>query len=347
MPCPITTTKFNWADDDSDDFDFDAWKATADTSAPKLSDLPPLQVPLSATDSPRGEEEGEEEEATYYTTIFPSSSSNTMNNDDATTTTNLPLDPLPLPLPPSPAFAWEFATPPHHLPAFRAIYKAASPPAYPHLSTAWPPSCPLVRESYTANFKAAARVSPAAKYAVFKPSLLRHGGEYAVGEAVGEEQGEAVVEEQEQEQEQGEEKAMVKHTSESKVQERDPSVDEGYFTDGERRSSSVLRESMGAPTMRCEAKGLLVDDVVVVVVVRLGLQPARAFAWSASGAGARAPREGGMMDEGDWGYGGELEHKGWDNGKGKGWGLGAWAVGAAVLVAGMGVGGVMRFLRRK
>ncbi|KAF2029632.1 hypothetical protein EK21DRAFT_89575 [Setomelanomma holmii] len=35
----------NWADDDEDDFDFEAWKATADTSAPTAESLPPLQLP--------------------------------------------------------------------------------------------------------------------------------------------------------------------------------------------------------------------------------------------------------------------------------------------------------------
>ncbi|KAH7069199.1 hypothetical protein BKA63DRAFT_570054 [Paraphoma chrysanthemicola] len=35
----------NWADDDEDDFDFEAWKATADTSAPTVDSLPPLQLP--------------------------------------------------------------------------------------------------------------------------------------------------------------------------------------------------------------------------------------------------------------------------------------------------------------
>jgi hypothetical protein len=33
----------NWADDDEDEFDLDAWKANADTSAPTIDDLGPLQ----------------------------------------------------------------------------------------------------------------------------------------------------------------------------------------------------------------------------------------------------------------------------------------------------------------
>ena len=34
---------FNWDDDDEDDFDLDAWKATVDTSAPNVCELGPLQ----------------------------------------------------------------------------------------------------------------------------------------------------------------------------------------------------------------------------------------------------------------------------------------------------------------
>lgn len=37
--------KFNWDDDDEDDFDLDTWKATVDTSSPNALDLGPLQLP--------------------------------------------------------------------------------------------------------------------------------------------------------------------------------------------------------------------------------------------------------------------------------------------------------------
>jgi hypothetical protein len=40
-------SKFNWADDDEDDFDFEVWKATADVSAPTVESLPPLQLPAN------------------------------------------------------------------------------------------------------------------------------------------------------------------------------------------------------------------------------------------------------------------------------------------------------------
>ncbi len=41
------STPINWADDDEDDFDFDAWKATVDNSAPTVQDLGPLQPTLA------------------------------------------------------------------------------------------------------------------------------------------------------------------------------------------------------------------------------------------------------------------------------------------------------------
>ncbi|KAH4900783.1 hypothetical protein HBI80_154060 [Parastagonospora nodorum] len=42
--------KSTWADDDDDEFDFDTWLATADTSAPLPSSLPPLQLPAADED---------------------------------------------------------------------------------------------------------------------------------------------------------------------------------------------------------------------------------------------------------------------------------------------------------
>jgi hypothetical protein len=48
MACETVATdsrKFDWADDDNDDFDLDSWNATADTSAPTADELGPLQVP--------------------------------------------------------------------------------------------------------------------------------------------------------------------------------------------------------------------------------------------------------------------------------------------------------------
>ncbi|KAA8622793.1 hypothetical protein PtrV1_04099 [Pyrenophora tritici-repentis] len=42
--------KFNWADDDEDDFDLDTWKASADTSAPKAEEMGPLHFSDSSSD---------------------------------------------------------------------------------------------------------------------------------------------------------------------------------------------------------------------------------------------------------------------------------------------------------
>ncbi|KAL1798824.1 hypothetical protein ACET3X_002861 [Alternaria dauci] len=44
-PIAVGSRKFNWADDDDDDFDLASWNATADTSAPSAAELGPLQVP--------------------------------------------------------------------------------------------------------------------------------------------------------------------------------------------------------------------------------------------------------------------------------------------------------------
>jgi hypothetical protein len=41
----VSNCKFDWADDDDEDFDLERWKATADTSAPTAAELGPLQVP--------------------------------------------------------------------------------------------------------------------------------------------------------------------------------------------------------------------------------------------------------------------------------------------------------------
>jgi hypothetical protein len=40
----------SWAEDDDDDFDLEAWKSTADTSAPSATSLPPLQLPAAKTE---------------------------------------------------------------------------------------------------------------------------------------------------------------------------------------------------------------------------------------------------------------------------------------------------------
>ena len=52
----VDSRKFDWADDDDDDFDLDSWNATADTSAPTAAELGPLQVP------PTGDATKEEDE---------------------------------------------------------------------------------------------------------------------------------------------------------------------------------------------------------------------------------------------------------------------------------------------
>ena len=60
-----SSRKFNWADDDEDDFDFDTWKASADTSAPTTAELGPLQ---HADNNGDGKVEYEQ----TYTLVLPS-----------------------------------------------------------------------------------------------------------------------------------------------------------------------------------------------------------------------------------------------------------------------------------
>ena len=55
--------KFDWAEDDNDDFDLESWNATADTSAPTADELGPLQVP------PTGNVTKDEEEAYTFSRI--------------------------------------------------------------------------------------------------------------------------------------------------------------------------------------------------------------------------------------------------------------------------------------
>ncbi|EFQ88907.1 hypothetical protein PTT_15019 [Pyrenophora teres f. teres 0-1] len=53
--------KFNWADDDEDDFDFETWKASADTSAPTPEELGSLQL-SDSSDTSSDEDDNDEEE---------------------------------------------------------------------------------------------------------------------------------------------------------------------------------------------------------------------------------------------------------------------------------------------
>ncbi|KAF1938406.1 hypothetical protein EJ02DRAFT_425758 [Clathrospora elynae] len=46
----VSSRSFSWTDDEQDDWNFETWKATADTSAPTLADLGPLQLPPAEDD---------------------------------------------------------------------------------------------------------------------------------------------------------------------------------------------------------------------------------------------------------------------------------------------------------
>ncbi|CBX94123.1 predicted protein [Plenodomus lingam JN3] len=68
------TSSCDWAADDDDDFDFEAWKANADASAPSISELGPLQPIVGKS---------QEDEATL-TTQYPTSLSSSPSIDSNT-----------------------------------------------------------------------------------------------------------------------------------------------------------------------------------------------------------------------------------------------------------------------
>lgn len=111
-------SKINWADDEEDDFDFETWKSTADTSAPDLSSLPPLQLPSSSPDT----------EPTY--TSFTAGESAPWADS-----TSAPLPPPP----PPPKIDWsnvDFRCAKPML-AWRAVEKAPGAPAYSEMGDCW------------------------------------------------------------------------------------------------------------------------------------------------------------------------------------------------------------------
>jgi hypothetical protein len=126
-----TRSNFNWADDDEDDFDFESWKATADTSAPTADSLPPLQLLAS------------EIEPAFATTFSSSneiapwavSEPNHVSTPDAHLQTT----------------DWRCAKP---LLAWRAMQDTPDAPAYPELS-AWDNgvSSPGYRVQYSQHWK--------------------------------------------------------------------------------------------------------------------------------------------------------------------------------------------------
>ncbi|KAH7395379.1 hypothetical protein DE146DRAFT_765238 [Phaeosphaeria sp. MPI-PUGE-AT-0046c] len=123
-------SKFNWADDDEDDaFDLEAWKATADISAPSAESLPPLQPQDSASST-----------STYYTTISPALAC------AAAPWSDYP-PPTPIPSPPTAVLATSALPEEYHLDAsataWRALRDLPDLPAYPELS-----ACKNARQYY-------------------------------------------------------------------------------------------------------------------------------------------------------------------------------------------------------
>lgn len=160
MPTSTISTqpasKFNWADDDEDDdFDLEAWKATADISAPSAESMPPLQ--LDDSSSP------------CYTTIHTSTSALAPETSPYSTCSPPPT--------PSPAAAIPAAVLEQYhaftaVAAWRALHRVPDPPAYPELSE-WKG----IRQYYAREWKnMKVRSGADCRYLVmYRCSLLRWG----------------------------------------------------------------------------------------------------------------------------------------------------------------------------
>jgi hypothetical protein len=124
-------SNFNWADDDEDDFDFEAWKATADTSAPTSDSLPSLQLPASKIEP-------------AFATTFSAS------NEIAPWAVSKP-NYVTAPIAHLETTDWRCAKP---LLAWRAMQDTPDVPAYPELS-AWDNgvSSPGYRVQYSQHWK--------------------------------------------------------------------------------------------------------------------------------------------------------------------------------------------------
>jgi hypothetical protein len=119
------STNLSWADDD-DDFDFEAWKATADISAPSIESLPPLQLPVSDCEFP-------------FTFSVPT-------NEIAPWAAPEPvLDSRPTPKDMS-EVDWRCGK---AMLTWRALQDAPEPPAYPEMTDGWETK---IRVNYSGNW---------------------------------------------------------------------------------------------------------------------------------------------------------------------------------------------------
>ncbi|EOA86812.1 hypothetical protein ACJQWK_08308 [Exserohilum turcicum] len=75
--------KFNWDDDDEDDFDLDTWKATVDTSLPSVEDLGPLQLFPREEPDKAGEEDDDADCADPDLTYWSDADTLSINDMDA------------------------------------------------------------------------------------------------------------------------------------------------------------------------------------------------------------------------------------------------------------------------
>ena len=155
------STPFKWADDDEDDFDFESWKATADTSMPCIAELGPLQY-LSAE---------EEIDLLFHTSGSESSEdSNTVSSEEHDAAP-------PLELPKSQEVLDNEAAEAHQCTAFYSLNREPDRPTYPEMSFYPDRSCsPEVRVNYASNwkqYKVDSRLDRRREM-LFRPSKLRH-----------------------------------------------------------------------------------------------------------------------------------------------------------------------------
>ncbi|KAH9882240.1 hypothetical protein J1614_001412 [Plenodomus biglobosus] len=147
----------NWADDEDDNFDFDAWKANADTSAPSVSELGPLQPALS-----------EEEYVAFVTEHAP------FMTVEAADTDNTPAPAVSSTC--NPAIVSEDVQLARDAILYRALGEVPDAPAYPEMSFYhYPDLNRQQRTSYTSNWNhyKANNGFDCRRTVLFRPSPLR------------------------------------------------------------------------------------------------------------------------------------------------------------------------------
>ena len=147
MPAPRTVS---WADDDEDTFDYEAWKATVDTSAPTVEDLGPLQPSCI-------EDDCELFFSVSKVANSPSARTSEQEQDQSpciVTSPSQPTDLVPTEAMSPADFAGLLPIHAQKLLVELALHDDCALPAYPELSDGCDGrASPYVRKNYTQNWK--------------------------------------------------------------------------------------------------------------------------------------------------------------------------------------------------